>query len=89
MTLLGLDKISGHVAQALEVAVHPFDVAVELFRLRGRHQPALDPLEQGKAQLLLRVGQYLADGRLRNAQHLGCPGHRTGGVHGVEYLDVA
>ena len=55
--------------------------------LRGDQFSAI-PLEQREAQLLLRMRQYFADGRLRHVEQFRRPGDRAAGIDSVENFDV-
>ena len=54
-------QVSGAAAQRLQIAEQALDLGVKILGLRGRDQPALDPLEQLEAEFVLGVQQDLAE----------------------------
>ncbi|EEF25959.1 conserved hypothetical protein [Ricinus communis] len=79
----------GQAADALQITVQLFRLGEQAVRFRLRNQLAPHALEQGHAQLQLRMLQDFRHGRLRNVQHLRGAADGADLHDGVKDFDMA
>ena len=60
----------GRTGDLLDAGEDAVDLAVEHHAVIGRDEPAAHPVEYGEADGVLEMGDQLAHGRLRDAQHV-------------------
>ena len=77
------------MSQTVHAVIDRRDVGVQPIGFGRRDEFSPYAVEQGVAQLLFGVGEDLADGGLRDVEHLGRPGHRAAGIYGMKYFDLA
>ncbi|CAG9200885.1 hypothetical protein PSAB6_220037 [Paraburkholderia sabiae] len=82
-------QIAREIADAVEVRLKLLRFGEQQLGFARRLKTAVHAVEERQARAALRVGEHLADGRLRNAQQLGRFRQRAGAHDGVKDFDVA
>ena len=76
------------IAQLIHADKRAQHFPVQQMGLAGRHQPTLDPVEQGEADRVFQLLDRFAHGGLRNAQHFGRTRRGLIAHHCVEGFDL-